>query len=95
MPLRRPSLPLSALRGVPDREAAMTCLDRERVEALSLALFAPVRQELQAPVPDRDNVFVVLNALAFVVGTVLAGTDARAMEFFNDVVAETITSLSP
>jgi hypothetical protein len=63
-------------------------IDRTRVEALAKDLFAAVRPTLATQPLSSDNVFVALNALAFVVATIIAGADRRAFEFFNEAVID-------
>lgn len=56
-------------------------LDREAVEELAAVLFQDIRARL-APPYRRGNVFIVLNALACVAATVVAGAAPAAEEFF-------------
>jgi hypothetical protein len=65
-------------------------VDRTRVEALAKDLFAAVRPTLATQPLSSDNVFVALNALAFVVATIIAGADQRAFEFFRAAVLDNI-----
>jgi hypothetical protein len=67
-------------------------IDRTRVEALATDLFVAVRPILATPPASRENVLIVLNAIAFVAATVIAGTDAdpEVVDFFATAVADNI-----
>ena len=70
-------------------------IDRPRVEALVRLLIRPVRDELARPPLTTDNVFVVLNGVAIVLATVLAGTghDEKALVFFQCALNEQLDDL--
>ncbi len=70
--------------------------DRARIENLTEALFIVVRGELASDTPSQKSVYVALNALAIVAGTVLAGTGlqaAAASQFFTNAMVETFAQL--
>lgn len=62
-------------------------IDRARVEALTLVLVKALMPDLAMFPPSRDDAFIVLNALAITVGTVLAGADRNARRFFDKALA--------
>ena len=70
-------------------------VDRPRTEALSTRLLEPVRAELARQPYSADNVYVVLNALAFCVAVILAGTDGslEAQRFFHDALVSNVAEL--
>ena len=60
-------------------------LDRNRIEALSVALLEHIRANYKAGPISRDRVYEALNALAFCVATVVEGSDGvhgEAHDFF-------------
>jgi hypothetical protein len=68
--------------------------DRERTEALAQDL---VRTVFATPLETREDVFVVLGAIAWVAATVLAGTegdDGAAMEFFSRALRDSLQKIS-
>ena len=69
-------------------------IDQGCVQALIAEIFVPIRQALLARPHSPDNVFVVLNALAVAAATVIAGTDERAQQFFEDALRGNIGSIS-
>ena len=72
-------------------------LDGRRVEALARELTQRLIPELAAPPPAADNALVCLNALAFGVATVLAGSHEvgaqRARQFFNQALNQNLGEL--
>jgi len=70
--------------------------DRKRIENLASQLFVAVRGELATDNPSRQSVYVALNALAIVAGTILTGSGVAvgAVEFFMDSVADTMAAHS-
>jgi hypothetical protein len=71
----------------------MSEVDRTRVEPLATELFRAVRPTLATAPFNRDNVFVALNALAFVTATVIAGADQRAQDFFIKALLDNVSSV--
>jgi hypothetical protein len=68
-------------------------IDRARTEALAVELLRAVGATLATPPLGKDNVFVALNALAFALCPVLAGStgpDAAALEFFRRALADNL-----
>jgi len=93
MRLLRQTLPRSGgllLIRLRDRGRMTEEVDRIRVEALAAQLFVAVRPDLARQPFHRDNVFVVLNALALVAATVIAGADQRAQDFFLTALTNNI-----
>jgi hypothetical protein len=71
-------------------------LDRDRIEALSVALLEHIRANYKAGPISRDRVYEALNALAFCVATVLQGADganSEAYDFFNRALAMQMAEL--
>ena len=70
-------------------------VDRSRTEALSSKLLQPLRAELARQPYSADNVYVCLNALAFCVAIILAGTEGslEAQRFFHDAVVNNVADL--
>jgi hypothetical protein len=70
-------------------------VDRERVEKLAVEIMLAVRRTMTTPPLARDNVFIPLNALAFAVATILAGTgnDPAARDFFDNALSQNIARL--
>jgi hypothetical protein len=66
-------------------------VDRTRVEALAAQLFVAIRPDLARQPYSVDNVFVVLNGLAYVVATVIAGADPRAQDFFITAMLDNVS----
>jgi hypothetical protein len=62
-------------------------LDRDRVEALTVAMLEHIRANYHAGPISRDRVYEALNALAFCVATVVQGAEGKAngeaRDFFN------------
>ena len=72
-------------------------LDYERVVAATVKIGDPVRELLKAEPPARDNVYVVLNALAACASLVILGTGkdaAEAFGFFNLALAQSLEGQS-
>jgi hypothetical protein len=73
-------------------------IDRERTEALAQDL---VRTVFATPLETREDVFIVLDAIAWVAATVLAGTalrpglrsDGAAMEFFSRALRDSLQKI--
>jgi hypothetical protein len=65
-------------------------IDRERTEALAAQLLAAVRPVLQQSPYGPHNIYVALNALAFALCQVLAGTgfNPAALTLFRRALAE-------
>lgn len=68
-------------------------LDRARVEDLAARLLAELRVEMTKFPVSRDNVFVVLNALAVAAASVLAATDRDGRRFFEAALADNLALL--
>ena len=68
-------------------------VDRRRAEQLTAGIMGPVLTALASRPPSRENVFVVLNALAVAAATVILGTDEEAREFFDRALAQNIADL--
>jgi hypothetical protein len=70
-------------------------VDRERVAKLAVEIMLAVRRTITIPPLDRDSVYIPLNALAFAVATILAGTgnDPAARGFFDDALSQNIVLL--
>lgn len=61
-------------------------LDRDRIEKLAQEILLPIRANYLAGPQDRDRVYEALNALAFALALVIAGTGdetGEAKEFFE------------
>lgn len=71
-------------------------IDRARTEALAAELLRAVRLALATAPLGNDNIFVALNALAFVLCPVLAGTgfDPKALEFFRRALADNLVGIA-
>ena len=67
-------------------------IDRARTEALALQLGRALSawHEAQTAPPSRENVFITLNAFAFLLVPILAGTgfDPTALNFFRRALVE-------
>jgi hypothetical protein len=71
-----------------------TGLDRDRIEALSVAMLEHIRENYRIGPISRDRVYEALNALAFCVATVLQGTDSdEARQFFDKALKIQMKSL--
>ena len=65
----------------------MEQLDRDRIEKLTAAILAPIKENYQAGPISQDRAFEALNALAVAVGVVLQGCDdPKAGKFFNQAL---------
>jgi hypothetical protein len=64
--------------------------DRDRAEALMVAVLGHVKDFYEVNEPCRDNILVVLNALGCAVATVLVGTnmDPQMVSFFEETVRQ-------
>jgi hypothetical protein len=71
-------------------------LDRTRVEGLANNILGPVKDELARQPYTRDNVYVVLNVLAYCVAVIFAGTEdhPQAHRFFNNALVENVADLA-
>lgn len=63
-------------------------LDREPTERLAKELLASIRDHFADRPRARETVLEILNALAAVTATVVAGTDDEALEFFLDALSQ-------
>lgn len=63
-------------------------LDRAPTEKLAKELLESIRGHFADRPRARDTVYEILNALAAVTATVVAGTDDEAMEFFLDALSQ-------
>lgn len=69
-------------------------IDRTRTEALAKKLFETVCPTLAATPYGRDNVYAVLNAVAWVAAAILAGAaDRDALDFFELALKQNLTEL--
>lgn len=67
----------------------MTAPFEIRVTTFAARLMREVKEELNQLPHSRDNVYVVLNALAAVAATVITGTeDTAAQRFFSDALQQ-------
>ncbi len=73
----------------PRPAAPAATMDRERVQRIAAPLMQAVRDNLVAGPPSIDRGLEALNALAFAVATVLAGTgnDPDAASFFRSALS--------
>lgn len=72
-------------------------LDNAVVQRLVAEIGVPIRDHYLARETARDRVFEVLNALAAVTATVIAGTgnDPAAAGFFTAALADNLADLAP
>jgi hypothetical protein len=70
-------------------------LDRQRIEALSIAVLKPIQANYHRGPVSRDRVYEALNALAFAVATVVQGAQPNeAHDFFMRAYAMQSSDIS-